>query len=477
MLLVDNFRDAPDCFWSTLQCFRKRPRLPNTISAVPTGPDPIQTIEVFLPQAAKSARPKPVRITWDFTTQHTLKWDEPITALLYDDTLKCEVATTLAPGSCNLYTYPKVVWSKPAAPRGKGLGALISSAVAANKKGFEVLEGAYLELLKSIFLAIANSPTERDVLKLPDSSGANSVLGMLVANTDAAIDVCMAIYRAWPSMIATPHLPGFFVGENAFHVLAANSQETALCELIQMAYDLLPRKDVKECFTSQCMGLFFTGPPMYQYGGTPMGYAASFCCRKAIALYLSLAYTDKVRGFIDLNDSSNLCVYSGFSPLHAVVCNGYKSMYDFLADLPDVRPATPAHAAMSPTTPQPHTTSHMPPATHAFQIGMPPPPWLASHPPPPTSNAVERSCEPSAPAARFHVPPPATCHRPPRATAQHVPPPITCHRPPRATARHVPPPATCHRPARATARRVPPPTTCHRPPPIMRCRSSDSKKR
>ena len=112
------------------------------------------------------------------------------------------------------------------------------------------------------------------------------------------------------------------------------------------------------------MGLFFTGPPMYQYGGTPMGYAASFCCRKAIALYLSLAYTDKVRGFIDLNDSSNLCVYSGFSPLHAVVCNGYKSMYDFLADLPDVRPATPAHAAMSPTTPQPHTTSHTPPASY-----------------------------------------------------------------------------------------------------------------
>jgi len=61
----------------------------------------------------------------------------------------------------------------------------------------------------------------------------------------------MGVYKAWPEMIATPHLPGFFVGENAFHVLAVNSQEATLCELIQMAYDHLERDQVKDCFTSQ----------------------------------------------------------------------------------------------------------------------------------------------------------------------------------------------------------------------------------
>merc|ERR1719454_451436 len=103
-------------------------------------------------------------------------------------------------------------------------------------------------------------------------------------------------------MIAMPHLPGFFVGENCFHVLAVNSQEATLCEL------------VKDAFTSQALGMFFTGPPMNQYGGTPIGYASSFCMRRAIALYLSLSHTDKVRGAIDLNDTGQFCVVSGFSP-------------------------------------------------------------------------------------------------------------------------------------------------------------------
>merc|ERR1719197_1564032 len=92
-----------------------------------------------------------------------------------------------------------------------------------------------------------------------------------------------------------------------------------------MAHDLLPRELVKDCFTSQALGLFFSGPPMNQYGGTPIGYAAAFCMRRAIALYLSISQTDKVRGFIDLNSREQLCIFSGFS-----------SMYDFLVDLPDL---------------------------------------------------------------------------------------------------------------------------------------------
>ena len=188
-----------------------------------------------------------------------------------------------------------------------------------------MLEGAYLEVLIDIFTTIASNPLERDILKLPDSSGACSVLGMLVANSKAAIDCCMAVYRCWPDMIAVPHLPGFFVGENAFHVLAVNSQEDALCELIQMAYDHLDRERIRDAFTSQALGLFFTGPPMNQYGGSPIGYAARSACARAIALYLSLSQTDKVRGFINLNDREQFCVFSGFSPMHAVVATATRA--------------------------------------------------------------------------------------------------------------------------------------------------------
>mmetsp|Transcript_56145 Transcript_56145/g.111449 ORF Transcript_56145/g.111449 Transcript_56145/m.111449 type:complete len:986 (-) Transcript_56145:258-3215(-) len=332
-MLVDAFRDSPDCFWSILQLCRKQPKLPKTVSAEPIAAEPIQHLEIKIPGGLPVGTT--FKIKWDMSAQHTVSWDEPITAVVWDETLKCEVAATINPGSCNLYTYPKVVWKEPKA-QSKGFLSIVSSAVQANKKKSETLEGAYRKLLDLVFLTIAESPLDRDVLKLGDASGACSVLGMLVANTTAAIECVMGIYKAWPEMMAMPHHPGFFVGENAFHVLAVNSQEDALCSMIQMAYEELSREQLRECFTSQCMGLFFTGPPMYQYGGTPIAYAASFCMRRAVALYLSLSHQDKVRGFIDMNDRNNLCVNTGFSPMHAAVCNGFASMYDFLVDLPDL---------------------------------------------------------------------------------------------------------------------------------------------
>ena len=164
--------------------------------------------------------------------------------------------------------------------KGEGIGRADLVGCRGEQEAVGGLEGSYLKVLQLIFKTIAESPTQRDLLKLPDASGACSVLGLLVANNQAAIDCVMGVYKEWPDMIAVPHLPGFFVGENAFHVLAANSQEATLCELIQMAYDNLPREKIKDCFTSQALGLFFSGPPMNQYGGTPIGYAASFCMRR-----------------------------------------------------------------------------------------------------------------------------------------------------------------------------------------------------
>jgi transient receptor potential cation channel subfamily V protein 6 len=35
-----------------------------------------------------------------------------------------------------------------------------------------------------------------------------------------------------------------------------------------------------------------------------------------------------------MNEPGNFCVYSGFSPMHTAICNGFPGMYDFLVDLP-----------------------------------------------------------------------------------------------------------------------------------------------
>merc|ERR1740138_550710 len=122
-LLVDTFRDAPDYFWGVLQCCKNNPKLPAAIGAGPAAPDPIQHIEVMLPGSGPPGRPKPTRIKWDFTTQHTISWDEPICVYMHDDEVNDMVAVTIRPGSCNLYMFPKVFWKTPSAPKGKGLGA------------------------------------------------------------------------------------------------------------------------------------------------------------------------------------------------------------------------------------------------------------------------------------------------------------------------------------------------------------------
>ena len=364
-VLVDAFYNAPDSFWTVLQCLRKRPPKLRPGFLEPVGPDKLQEVEISLPGAG--SKTVSAQLTWNLTSQHTLSWSKPISAYIDG------ACVSLKPGSCNLYTFPRVVWEKPRVQKKASMFAVVRGAEAAAAKPFEVLEGSLLELLRMLFLAIARHPVDRDLLRLPDWSGANSVLGLLVANTEVAVTLCCDIFEVWPELMAQAHLRGesggLFMGENLFHCLAVNSQvrapavprlarrdtiarsvghwrwrrlasptdrawvmrlapaarharhrascspwhpramavlcvplqEAALCRLIQLAYDRLDREMLRECFTSQAVGPFFWVKPMNTYGGTPMAYAAAFCMRKAIALWLQLARHDKMRGFVGLN--------------------------------------------------------------------------------------------------------------------------------------------------------------------------------
>lgn len=281
-VLVDAFYNAPEAFWGALSVFRKRPKPLGPGFTEPLGPDKIQTVEVG-PFEGSGRRTTKSVLKWDMTMQHTLTWDDPICVLVEG------VATWLKPGSCNLYTYPKVTWKSPVVTGKPNIFAVVRGAEAAAAKTAELLDGPRLTVLNEVFLAIARDKREREVMRLPDWSGANSVLGLLVANTKAAVDLCAAIFEIWPELMAQPHLKdcasgGLFVGENLFHVLAVNNQEPALIKLIKLALERLPRELLCDCFTSQATGPFFWGKPMNTYGGTPLGYACSFAMKRAVQL-------------------------------------------------------------------------------------------------------------------------------------------------------------------------------------------------
>ena len=218
--LVDAFWNAPGIFWSVLECCKKKPKPLGEGFLEPVGPDKHQTVDVYL-QGSGSKKTKST-LHWDLTSQHTVSWKESLTILV--DGMVCE----LKPGSVNLYTYPKVTWAKPQITGKPNLFAVIRGAEAAAAKSSEVLTGHKLSVLKELFMAIARDRREREVMRLPDWSGANSVLGLLVSNTEPAIDLCTSIFEEWPELMAQPHIPStvdIFVGENLFHVLAVNSQE------------------------------------------------------------------------------------------------------------------------------------------------------------------------------------------------------------------------------------------------------------
>ena len=271
--LVDAFWNAPSCFWSVIQCYKKTKKLEPPFSE-PLPRESHQTVEIYMQGSGR--RKTTVTIHWDFTSQHTISWKVPLCVLVDG------MVTELKPGSCNLYTFPKVTWEKPQVTGKPNLFAIIRGAEAAAAKASEILDGRRLAVLNEVLLAITRDRREREILRLPDWSGANSVLGLLVSNTPAAIDICEQIFQQWPELMAQPHIVGtvnLFIGENLFHVLAANSQEKALVRLIQLAYERLDRDLLRQCFTSQATGPFFWEKPMNGYGGTPLGYACSFCMK------------------------------------------------------------------------------------------------------------------------------------------------------------------------------------------------------
>lgn len=248
-----------------------------------------------------------VRIMLDVSGQHTLRW-AAVEMRLVDGALQPvhskECNMSLPAGECNLYTFPLV--------RMDGADAL--------------LDGDELHALTELILALATDPATAEMMLTPDCVGAYPIHALLVANTEASLGLAMRLFRAEPSLMLQRHTQGGpFVGENCLHIVAANSREEELLEMLGLAVARLPAEQLEAMLTAQCEGGFFTEAPMHFYGGTPLGYACVFCLKRAVVTMLDT-------GLVSLDSDSARCTISGLLPLHAVTANRLMDMYNWLTD-------------------------------------------------------------------------------------------------------------------------------------------------
>ena len=236
-----------------------------------------------------------IDLVHDSRGQHTIKWKQPLKGH----------GTELAPGECCLYGFP-------CCTIGKRVG------VVPDDDQVEVL----IELLIS-----AAQPREHIFFRR-DPSGATPIHAILIANNPEALNCTLRLYASVPSLLMQTHGPGFFVGESGLHVLAVNRREEELCDALALADELLTTPQYVELLCVQAAGNFFRSPPSLFYGGTILGYAASFNLKAAVRAIL---VNKTVAKEVDLANSPECaCKITGFLPLHAAAANGMTDMFDYL---------------------------------------------------------------------------------------------------------------------------------------------------
>ena len=75
-----------------------------------------------------------------------------------------------------------------------------------------------------------------------------------MSNSDAAVDLFVTMCKADPKTLLVPHAPGFFVGENALHVLLVNRREATLAVILPLACAKLRRSQLQSLFFQQAEG-------------------------------------------------------------------------------------------------------------------------------------------------------------------------------------------------------------------------------
>ena len=269
--------------------------------------------------------PSKVDCSLDTVGQHTIQWQGPIaikgeTPAGKGKTRRSSVMSdltsgnSLPTGSCNLYTYPTIT-----------VEAIGEDGKVAERK-YKV-EGAQLQALHHLVRAIFLSKTEA-LSRSSDEVGAFPIHALVVGNTPEALELATEIFEAKPSLLTILHttsragLP-LFCGESTLHILCVNQREAMLVRLLALAQEKLGKSELDALLHSQANGIFFESQPMRIYGSTALSYACVFDMREAIESMLAT-------GLVSLNSQRSRCKLTGFLPLHAVIANGRRSVFEWL---------------------------------------------------------------------------------------------------------------------------------------------------
>ena len=246
-----------------------------------------------------------VLVEFDCTGQHTISWTVPLF-------LRSEPNVGLPPGKCNLYMFSTIVPVEGG--DGRPLGA----------EEAEVL--MQLLLLLAADAGKTGDDEKTSLFDIPDKVGAYPIHAILVGNTDESLKAVWRLMEAVPALLEQTHttssfgLP-LFNGESSLHVAIVNGREDLLLRMLDLGERTLSHERFATLLNHQVEGVFFKDAPMNWYGGSALAFACCFGLKRAVTKMLATKH-------VSINEGS--CDVTGFYPIHAVVANRRRDMYDFL---------------------------------------------------------------------------------------------------------------------------------------------------
>ena len=144
---------------------------------------------------------------------------------------------------------------------------------------------------KAAAAAAAAAPTKPNwerTMKRMDNFGACPIHGLLLGDSDAAVELARRMFEARPHLLTLTHgdmdkeyhSTAIFKGEGTIHIAAVNLREDLLCSMLETA-SKLSSEEIDRLYSTQAIGPFFHRLPMRHYGGTPLAYMACFGMKRA----------------------------------------------------------------------------------------------------------------------------------------------------------------------------------------------------
>ena len=171
--------------------------------------------------------------------------------------------------------------------------------------------------------------------QMEDSFGAKLVHTLCISHTTAACNLALALFEDNPRLLLGTYSQhsqkeGPFVGQGSLHVVVVNQNFEMLKRCIAIALEASRRSaasfPLADLLAQTARGSFFRPMPMRHFGGTLLGFAATFGMLEAFQPALEDDLTLRARLMM------MACPVSGMLPIHAATTSGQKAMFTLLVD-------------------------------------------------------------------------------------------------------------------------------------------------